>query len=192
MKPVAAAVYVVLLAALVVGQDRLPRNEARRYARACVEQLGDAQVDPDKAVAVRGEGGGAMVVPDKRLSADRLAGAGQGGVPLGQMWLRKWTVVAGGKAVSRDRLRVVTVNLDDKDRPMPLLLLSVQKKGEKDLELAIRSRGDELLLTLPLKQVQFVQQLPLELQWQRGEKGVDSLTLTVLGKYQAVMPVTRE
>jgi hypothetical protein len=38
----------------------------------------------------------------------------------------------------------------------------------------------------------FVQQLPVELEWQRGEKGVDALTLTVLGKYRAVMPVMRE
>jgi hypothetical protein len=30
------------------------------------------------------------------------------------------------------------------------------------------------------------------LEWQRGEKDTDALTLTVLGKYQAVLPVTRQ
>jgi hypothetical protein len=40
--------------------------------------------------------------------------------------------------------------------------------------------------------VDFVQERPLELEWQRGEKSVDSLTLTACGKYQAVLPVTRE
>jgi hypothetical protein len=192
MKPVVACVCLALFVGLVAAQDRLPQDEARRYARACVEQLGEAQLDPDKAVAVRGEGGGAMVVPDKKLSPNRLVKAGQGMVPVGQLWLRKWTVVVGGKAVPKDRLRVVTVNLDDKDRPMPLLLLSVRTKGDKGLELIVRSKDENPLLTLPLRQVDFVQKLPLELEWQRGEGSVDSLTLTVLGKYQAVLPVTRE
>jgi hypothetical protein len=34
--------------------------------------------------------------------------------------------------------------------------------------------------------------LPLDIEWQRGEKNIDSLTLTVLGKHRAVLPVTRE
>ena len=42
------------------------------------------------------------------------------------------------------------------------------------------------------KKVDFVQELPLELEWRRGEKDVDSLLLTVVGRYQAVLPVTRE
>src|SRR5436309_5322102 len=117
MRPVVAAVCFAGFVGLVSAQDRLPHDEARRYARACVEQLGspsDAQVstevDPEKACAVRGEGGGAMAIPDRRLSHDKLARAGRDVVPLGQVWLRKWTVVAEGKPVPKDRLRIVTVN----------------------------------------------------------------------------------
>jgi hypothetical protein len=197
MKP-SAVVCVAVLAGLVAGQDRLSPEEARRYAKVCVEQLGspgDAQiatdVDPEKAVAVRGEGGGAMAVPDKNLSKEKLAKAGKDVVPVGQLWLRKWTVVAGGKAVADDQLRVVTVKVDDQARPMPLLLVGVRQKGEKDLELVAYGKDAEPLLTLPLKRVAFVQDLPVELEWRRGEKDADSLTLTVLGKYQAVLPVTR-
>jgi hypothetical protein len=42
-----------------------------------------------------------------------------------------------------------------------------------------------------LKRIDLVPQLPLEIEWKRGEKLVDTLTLTILGKYQAVMTVTR-
>ncbi len=198
MSPSVGACF-VLFVGLVAAQDRLPREDAQRYAKACVEQLGtlaDAQVrtdvDPEKAVAVRGEGGGAMAIPDKNLSRDRIAKAGPDVVPLGQLWLRKWTVVVGGKAVPDDNLRVVTVNVDDKDRPMPLLLLGVRKKGEKGLELVAYARDADPLLAVPLKPVEFVQDLPLDLRWERGEKNVDPLTLTVFGRYQAVLPVTRQ
>ena len=199
MKPLVTSLCVTFIAALASAQDRLPQGEAQRYAKVCVEQLGSLgdgqvapEVDPAKACAVRGEGGGAMVIPDKRLSQHKLAKAGRDVLPVGQLWLRKWTVVADGKAVPRDRLRVVTINVDDKDRPMPLCLLGVRKKGDKDLELVAYAKDSEPILKLPLKAVEFVQELPLELEWQRGEKNVDSLTLTVLGKYQAVLLVTRE
>jgi hypothetical protein len=198
MKPFVAGVCFAVVVSLVAGQDRLPQDEARRYAKVCVEQLGslgDAQiqteVDAEKACAVRGEGGGAMAIPDKKLSKERLAGAGKDVVPVGQVWLRRWTVVVDGKAVPNDRLRVLTIKVDDKDRPMPLLLVGVRKKGEKDLELVAYGKGTEPLLTLPLKRLDIIQELPVELEWQRGEKEADSLTLTVLGKYQAVLPVTR-
>src|SRR5690348_16540473 len=99
MRPLAVVVCFAVLVGLVAGQDRLPQDEARRYAKVCVEQLGsltDAQietdVEPEKAVAVRGEGGGAMVIPDKKVSKEKLAKAGKDVVPVGQVWLRKWTV----------------------------------------------------------------------------------------------------
>jgi hypothetical protein len=198
MKPFIAGVCFTLVAALACAQDRLPQNEARRYARVCVEQLGDpgdtpikTDVDPHKAVAVRGEGGGAMVIPDKTIAKEKLAKAGRDVLPVGQLWLRKWTVVVGGKAVPRDKLRIVTINVDDKDRPMPLLLLGVRQKGTKGLELVAYAKDTEPLLVVPLKKVAFVQEPPLDLQWERGEKNVDPLTLTLFGKYQAVLPITR-
>jgi hypothetical protein len=45
----------------------------------------------------------------KGLSTDKVAKAGEGVVPVGQLWLRKWTLVIGSKPVPNDRLRIVTV-----------------------------------------------------------------------------------
>jgi hypothetical protein len=149
-------------------------------------------VDAESPCAVRGEGFGAMAIPDKKLSKEKLARLGKDMVPLGQVWLRKWTVVVAGKAVANDKLRVVTIKVDDKDRPMPLLLVGVRKKEKKDLELVVYAKDSTPLLTLPLKPVDFIQELPVELEWQRGEKDTDSLTLTLLGKYQGVLPVMRQ
>jgi hypothetical protein len=189
----------MLFGGFVAGQNRLPQEEAQRYAKACVEQLGklgDAQiesdVDSDKVVAVRGEGGGAMVIPDKKLSKEKLAKAGQDVIPVGHLWLRKWTLVAGGKPVPNDKLRIVTIKVDGKDRPMPLLLLGVRKQQDKGLELVAYAKDNEPVLVVTLKPVDFVQELPLDLEWQRGEKQADPLTLTIFGKYRAVVPITRQ
>lgn len=198
MKPVIVAICLASLAVCVSAQDRLPRDETQRYARVCVEQAGDLgdaplkmDVSTEKAVAVRGEGGGAMAIPNKDLTKEKLTRAGNDVVPVGQLWLRKWTVVAGGKAVPKDRLRVVTVNVDDKDRPMPLLLLGV-RKGKTGLVMVAYARDSEPVLVVPLKKVDFVQDVPLDLQWERGEKNVDPLTFTFFGKYQAALAITRQ
>lgn len=177
--------------------NRLPQDEAKGYAKVCVEQtsLTDAQigmdVDAEKPCAVRGEGGGAMLIPDKKLSAKAIQDAGKDIIPVGQLWLRKWRPTIDGKLVADDKLRIMNIKIEDKDRPMPLLLLGVRRKSEKDLELVVYAKATEPLMVLPIKPVEFVQELPVEVKWERGEKVVDPLTLTILGKYQAVVPVGR-
>ncbi len=180
-------------------QNRLPPEEARAYARLCAERaaavLADTpiktEVDAEKPCAERGEGGGAMVIPDKNLTEKALAGVGQGVLPVGQLWLRKWTLVVGGKPVGKDRLRIVNVRLDGKDRPMPLFLLGVRKKGTEGLELVIYARDSEPIQVVPLRKSGLMQDLPVQLEWARGEKDGDNLTLNVLGQYEGTLKVAR-
>ncbi|HVV98807.1 MAG TPA: hypothetical protein VHB77_00620 [Planctomycetaceae bacterium] len=196
--PLLPALCCLLLAATLCGQDRLPTEETVRYAKLCTDQIGvlnDApirlEVAADNACAVRGEGGGAMAIPDARLTADTIAKPGKDVVPVAQVWLRKWTLVVDGKGLPRDKLRVVTVNIDDKARPMPLLLVGLQQKGDA-VELVAYGQGNEPLLRVPAQKVEFVAQSPVELDWARGENNVDKLTVSIEGRYQAVLPITRE
>jgi hypothetical protein len=198
MKTLTFTLFVLSITTLASGQDKLPKEDTENYARLCVEGFGkpvDAQLDTHgdaaKAVAVRGEGGGAMVIPDKHLTADKIEKADKDVVPVGQLWLRKWVPVANGKSVPSDKNRVVTVKLDGKDRPMPVLLLGVRKSGT-DLELVVYARDTEPALSLKLQKVEFVQEVPIDMEWDRGEKNVDKLTITILGKYRTVVPVSRE
>jgi hypothetical protein len=186
-----------LALAALSDPNRLPQEDARAYAKPCVEHAATldhpiaTNPDPEKPCAVRGEGGGAMVVPQKDLAEGALAKAGKDVVPVGQLWLRKWTVRVAGKGVPADRLRVVKVKLDDKERPMPLMLLGVRKK-DRGLELLLYASDTEPLLALPLKKSDVKLELPAELSWQRGEKKApDTLTLTLPGGWQAVLPIDR-
>lgn len=202
MKSWTTVALLALLAGIVTAQsaNRLPQEEAKGYAKPCVERAAtvvtDAQismdVDPDKPCAERGEGGGAMVVPDKKLTEKALAGVGNDVVPVGQLWLRKWTLVAKGKPVANDKLRIITVTIEDNERPLPLFLLGVRKKDEKDLELVIYAKNSEPLQVVPLKKLETASSQPLELEWSRGDKDADNLTLNVLGKYQTVLKIARQ
>ena len=198
MKSLIAILFAFSVVALVEGQEKLSKEDTEKYARPCTEGFGkplDAQLetqgDPTKAVAVRGEGGGAMVIPDKDLTADKLTKLGKDIVPVGQLWLRKWVPVADGKPVASDKNRVVTVKLDGKDRPMPVLLLGIRKTATEH-ELVVYAKDSDPLLVLSLKTVEFIQEAPIELEWERGEKNIDKLTMTILGKYRTIFPVSRE
>jgi hypothetical protein len=202
MKLLPTIVCLALIARAVTADSasRIPQEDAKAYAKLCVERAAaivtDAQisldVDVEKPCAERGEGGGAMIVPDKKLTERTLAGVGKDVVPVGQLWLRKWTLIANGKPVADDKLRIITVTIEDKDRPMPLFLLGVRKKGEKDLELVIYAKDSEPLLVVPLKKLETSVGLPVELEWSRGDKDADNLTLNVLGKYQTVLKIGRQ
>lgn len=181
------------------GEGRLSNEDARRYAKLCVEQTGSkssnaqikTDVDPEKAYAVQGEGGGAMAIPDKALTAEKLAKAGKDVVPVGQLWLRKWTLVIDGTPVPAKTLKIAKIDIDEKKRPMPLFLLGVRKSGEKGMELLVYAKGNEPLLVMPLKSIDYIPETPLELEWTRGEKQIDPLTMKILGKYQAEFAITR-
>jgi hypothetical protein len=190
--------FMISIMGFAAGQERLSKEDTEKYAKLCVEGFGkppDAQIetqgDATRAVAVRGEGGGAMVIPDKDLTADKLANVGKDVVPVGQLWLRKWVPVADGKPVAADKNRIVTVKADGKDRPMPVLLLGIRKAGT-EYELVVYAKDTDPVLILSLKKVEFVQEIPIDLEWERGEKNIDKLTMTVLGRFRTIVPVTRE
>ncbi len=186
------------LASAPTQQNPVPQKQAIGYATECVAQTGtpaDAQiameVDPKKAMAEQGEGGGAMVIPAKSLTKKKLASPNQI-TPVGQLWLRKWTLVVDGKPVPRKKLRMVTVNLDDKNRPLSLYYLGVRKSKKQNLELVVYAKTNKLLQTIPLKKLGILQDLPLLLEWQRGENQGDPLSLRILGDYEAVLRITRQ
>ena len=132
-----------------------------------------------------------MVIPDKQMTEEKLLKAGKSIVPVGQLWLRKWTLVVDGKPVPDKALKIVKINIDQKKRPMPLFLLGIRKNGEKRMELVVYAKGNEPLMIMPLKAIAFIPETPLELEWSRGEKLIDPLTMKILGKYQAEFAITR-
>jgi hypothetical protein len=182
---------------LISAQEKLSREEALTYARIVsvdAQQLNGTpivtDVDPEQPVALKDEDYyGGMVLPQKGLKPETLDRAGQTAVPIGQLWLRKLTPMRDGEAVSRDNLRIVTVNAEGEEVRVPQCALAIRRNAGGALELLVFGKGKEPLLTAALKPLKATQSLPIDLEAQRDwDSG--KLTLKILGKYQATISVT--
>jgi len=197
MKKLTAVVVALALAPLGLAQDRIPPQEAEQIAQLLAENAAKVDkpqlktdVDAGKPFGLRKGGHGAMVLPDKKLTADLLAKAGKEVTPLGQLWFRQISPLQDGKVVAADKLRIITVNANGEDHHLPLFFLGVRKKADEALELVVYAKDQEPLLVVPLTKSEGTQELPLELEAQKGEAEKTAVfTLKVLGKYQAKLSV---
>src|SRR5206468_3946052 len=106
MKKLIVPLALLLLAGPAPAQERIPDEEARNIARELIEAAKKVkapvapQVDADKPYGKHKDEYGAMVLPDKNLSAERLAKAGKDEiVPIGQFWMRNLAPVVDDKVI---------------------------------------------------------------------------------------------
>jgi hypothetical protein len=197
MKPILITLTLFTSLQFISAQEKLSREEALTYARIVsldAQQLNGTpivtDVDPEQPVALKDEDYyGGMVLPQKGLKPETLDRAGQTAVPIGQLWLRKLTPMRDGEAVSRDKLRIVTVHAEGEEVRVPQCALAVRRNAGGALELLVFGKDKEPLLTAALKPLNATQSLPIDLEakrdWDSGK-----LTLKILGKYQATISVT--
>jgi hypothetical protein len=189
----------LLVAGVVGAQERIAPEIAQKYARLFVEQAAKQQnlpikidADPERPCGLKHEEVGAMVIPDKNLSAEALKKVAQDITPLGQLWTRKLTMVVKDQLVPNDQLRIVTVSANGEDHLLPLFLLGVRKKAGADLELVVYGPGKEPLLQVPLEKLDATQEIPIELEGKEEGNGRGVLTLNILGKYQARLTLAKQ
>jgi hypothetical protein len=198
MRTTVVALSVLLFAGAGLAQERLPAEDAQRFGKRlaqCSANLDSpvqvkVEPDADKALAMRGKQVGALVMPDKNLSADALDKAGKDVLPVGQLWLRRLVPVIDGKETAKDQLRIINVQAKDEEEPLPLCLLGVRKKGD-GLELLVYGNHKEPLLTLPLTKADSKYDLPIELDGKKNENETGTLTLRFFGKYEAKLLVLK-
>ncbi len=198
MKLTLILLSLLLTGALATAQKKLPQERALAVARivgADAQQLKatpiPTDVDLQQPVAVTDEQYGGMVLPQKGLKTDTLRTAGDKAVAIGQLWLRKLTVMRNGEAVANDKLRLVTVNANGTEETAAQCTLAVRKVSEGKLELVVLGAKADPVATAPLQDIDTGAATPLDLDGERdGDNG--KLTVKILGKYQAVIPVTEQ
>jgi hypothetical protein len=196
MKPLLVTLTLVTSLQLAFAQERLTRDEALFYARAVSADTTQFQgtpiptnVDLDQPVAMRDEDYGGLVLPQKGLTLETIATAGETPVPIGQLWLHRLAPMRQGGAVSRSALRLVTVRAQGAEETVPQCALAVRRNSSGALEMLVFGKGKEPVLTVPLKPLDARQSAPIDL---AAERDYDSgrLTLKILGKHQATIAVT--
>jgi hypothetical protein len=198
MRKLAALVSVLALAGAGWAQERVPQEQATKFAKRFADEAAKVSspqlktdVDPDKAYAIHAGERHAMFIPDKNLSADTFAKAGREPTPVGQLWLRKVAPAAHGKAVDEDKLRIVTISVNNEDHPLVLSFVGVRKTGENQLELVFYGKDREPYQTAPLRKLETKQNAeePVVLNAEKGAEDAITLLITLLGEYQGGIQV---
>lgn len=179
------------------AQEKLSRDETLAYARAVSAnptQLNGTpiatEVDIHQAVALRDGDYGGMILPQKNLAPDALAQIGETPVPIGQLWLYQLAPMRHGQAVSRSSLRLVTVRSGDQTATVPQCALALRRSTQGTLELLVYGKDKEPLLTVPVHPTDRPQLSPPIDMSARREPDAGYLTLNILGRYQATLPLT--
>jgi hypothetical protein len=170
--PTAATVVARYLSNLPVEQNNLPIKVQPDTEKPCVLMNAEAL---------------AAVVPDCRLSLEVLRTAGPKIIPIGELWLRNLALAPAAKAVSEEKLQIVSAG-PGRD-PYCLYLLGVRKTGGSASGLVVYSKGREPLLEIPLEQAETEQDAPITLAGVNGEDETGVILVNVLGKHQAALPV---
>ncbi len=151
----------------------------------------DADVEKPCLLKVDGDAG-ILFMPDRKLSAASISSVGSEIVPLGQLWMRKLTLVAGVKALASDKVRTVAVSDDGKEAKVLLFYVGARKSAAGSPELVLFAKDTTLLLTVPLESTNGeTGEVPVELSGRKSSEGVGLLTLAILGRHQAELRVMK-
>jgi hypothetical protein len=190
-------VALTLVTLALAAQEEVPRTEAVKVAAALnfdLEKIADTPIPTDADVkrpfGVKAEKRGGLVVPEVKLSPATFSTAGKEAVPVGQLWLAGLVPAKNGEAVSKDQLKLVTVQQEGREVTLPLCVLGVRREAGDKLELLVFGKGKEPVLALPLTKATREQKWPIEFKAEREGDASARVTLLLVGKYEASFLVT--
>ena len=109
---------------------------------------------------------------------------------MGQLWLVGLVPAKDGQAVSKDQLKMLTVQYEGREVTLPLCVLGVRKGAGDKLELLVFGKGKEPLLVLPVTKATREQKWPLEFTAAGEGNASARVTLLLVGQYEASLLVT--
>ncbi len=185
-----------VLALPALAQDKLPREEALKYALVACGNLKEMlntpiPTDPDvkRPVVLRDGDYGGMLLPEAKLSAETFAKLGKEVAAIGQLWMNKLTFLKGDEAILEGKMRKIQVSTGEAEVSVTCTALGARKAADGGLELVIYGKGAEPLLAVPLKSVSGAGTDVADMSAERTDRGA-TITLTFAGKYRAILTVT--
>lgn len=180
------------------AQEPVSLDRAREFARHLVESAGNlsasvVRVDADvlNPVGIRAGESGALVVPDRNLTASILENAGSTPVAVGEIFLRNVTLAVDGKPVEKSKLQHISVVMQEQKVEVPIYLLAAAKSAEGNLELLVFGKGAEPLARTRLGKVASKTKMPIELAAEKQDENSGLLTLNIVGQFEAELLLHR-
>ena len=198
MKHTLAILTFAATIAFATAQEKVSPEETQKIGQKLLDTTGQIENAPvkitpnlDKADAVKAGDAGALVIPDKELTAALLAKAGKELVPVGQLYCKGITYSVNGKVIAPDKLREVKISDKDQTHHVPLCLLAARRHDGK-LELVVFGKDKSPVATLALKESSASQDLPIELTVEKDGEESGRMKINLFGKYEASLIVTRK
>lgn len=180
------------------AQEPVPLERAREFARHLVQSAGNlsgaaVRVDADvlNPAAIRADDCGALVVPDRNLTADVLANATSTPVAIGELFLRNVTLTVDGQPVDKAKLRYFTFVMGEQSAEVPVYLLGARKDAEGNLELLVFGKGSEPVARTRIGKVSSEAKMPIELSAEKQDENSGLLRLDLVGQYEAELLLYR-
>ncbi len=202
MKAMKLLPVLALVATFAVAQEiqQMPAEQIAKIARKAVELLGSpgdapfaVDADAGKAAGIKAGGDtGLLAIPDRKFTADSVAGAGKAVSGIAQLWMRNVAPAVGGAAADPAKLRTVTFRDAENEAKVEVYFLGISKTDAGALELALYARDKEPFVKVPLVKTDAgVSAVPIALDGHKEGENSGVLVVTIFGSYKADITVMK-
>lgn len=164
-------------------------------------RLGDLplrlELAPDQAIGFKAGDAGALLIPDKRLKAEKPDKAEKrknkgAAMPVGQLWTRSLAPKDKDAVLSNDKLRLTKITAGEKEMELAVFALGIEKAGKKEFQLALYGKGSSPVLRVPLTADKSKGAAPVVMSGRKTGEESGVLELKLLGRYKAEIPVGKQ
>lgn len=165
------------------------------------KRLGDLPLKldlaPDQATGFKAGEAGALLIPDKRLKAEkpakgdkaaRKAAKGEA-MPVGQLWTMKLAPKDKDTVLANDKLRLTKITSGEKELELAVFTLGIERTGKKEPQLALYGKGSLPVLRVPLTADKAKGAAPVLMSARKTGEESGVLELKLLGRFKAEIPV---
>lgn len=196
-----------LFTALAVRAQDIQPIPAEELAKATAllmdanSRLGDQplklELAPDQAAGFKAGDLGALLIPDKRLKAEKPDKAEKKkskgeAVPVGQLWTRGLAPKDKDAVLSNDKLRLTKITAGEKEMELAVYSLGLERSGKKELSLAIYGKGSSPVLRVPLTVEKNKGAAPVVMTGRKTSEESGVLQLSLMGRFKAEIPVGKQ
>jgi hypothetical protein len=164
-------------------------------------RLGDQplklELAPDQAAGFKAGDAGALLIPDKRLKAEKPDKAEKKkfkgeAVPVGQLWTRGLSPKDKDAVLSNDKLRLTKITAGEKEMELAVYSLGIEHSGKREFSLAIYGKGSSPVLRVPLTADKNKGAAPVVMTGRKTGEESGVLQLSLLGRFKAEIPVGKQ
>lgn len=165
------------------------------------KRLGDLPLKldlaPDQAAGLKAGEAGALLIPDKRLKAEKPAKGDKAAkkaakgeaMPVGQLWTSKIAPKDKDTVLANDKLRLTKITTGEKEMELAVFALGIERAGKKEFQLAVYGKGSSPVLRVPLTADKSKGAAPVVMSARKTGEESGVLELKLMGRYKAEIPM---